>query len=197
MLIITLPADEVVINADSEDKTSIWSRFLVSFSKIFYVVSFILFVLLIFGVLTDTYRVVPILSGSMSPSLEKGSLAIVVKKDIVKLEKGEITVFQAPNKGKNLIAHRIHKINEENDKLLFRTKGDANTSPDSWEFYFEKRQTWVVAYNIPHLGKVFLFFDKPKARTAFLTFGAIFYLVSLGIFFRRRRIMRNSNIQKI
>ena len=77
------------------------------------------------------YYALTIGSGSMDPKIKVGDVVIVEKlskKNMEKLEIGEILVFKSKNK---IVVHRIHKILEYENTIVFITKGDANELPDT------------------------------------------------------------------
>lgn len=69
-----------------------------------------------------------IYSGSMSPALEVGDIALVQKVDIATIKPGDIIQFLQENV---TILHRVVHITETEGKTLYITKGDANNDPDS------------------------------------------------------------------
>jgi signal peptidase len=69
-----------------------------------------------------------IYSGSMSPALEVGDIAIVQKVDIATIKPGDIIQFLQENV---TILHRVIRITETEGNTLYITQGDANDNPDS------------------------------------------------------------------
>lgn len=70
-----------------------------------------------------------IVSESMSPTLNKGDIVLVVPCDISNVKVGDIVVFK---NGDKYIAHRAIAILEKNGEILVVTKGDANEYPDQY-----------------------------------------------------------------
>lgn len=90
-------------------------------------------------------RPVYIKSGSMEPALPVGSLCLVdTKAERSTLRPGDIIVFSA---GGMDIAHRIMEETKEG----FRTRGDANDSPDPGIVSPEKVKGKVIAA-LPYIG---------------------------------------------
>ena len=71
-----------------------------------------------------------VLSGSMSPTFEAGSLAFVQPLNPQKIAVGDIITFHSVDGGDTLTTHRVMQINREGDGLSFTTKGDANDIND-------------------------------------------------------------------
>ena len=90
-----------------------------------FIISFIL-LLFSFGI----FKISPmsVASNSMKPMFERGDLVVYYKvDDKYKLKKEDIIVF---NYSGNIYIHRIKKIIKRNDKLYYKTKGDANSNYD-------------------------------------------------------------------
>lgn len=77
------------------------------------------------------YQSLVIGSNSMLTYMERGDVVIIEKlnkNEQKELKKGDILVFRYDNK---IITHRIHAIEEKEDKRYYVTKGDNNDQPDS------------------------------------------------------------------
>jgi signal peptidase len=78
-------------------------------------------------------KVFTVQSGSMEPEIKTGS--VVVVKPANNYEEGEIVTFRAkdsaPNSKTGTITHRINEVIEKDGEIVFKTKGDANSSPDT------------------------------------------------------------------
>lgn len=106
------------------------------FSKIFKItVNIILAGLILLGAFVvfsfvsfpGNYKVFTVQSGSMEPAIRTGSLIFV--KSSESYEIGNI-VTRKTEDPKVTITHRIIEKKEENGKIFFKTKGDANNTPD-------------------------------------------------------------------
>jgi signal peptidase len=70
-------------------------------------------------------------SGSMSPAIDTGSLAITRPVNPYSIEVGDVIAYRSPTAPDTLVIHRVAGI--ENDSTLsFRTKGDANKTLDAY-----------------------------------------------------------------
>lgn len=100
-------------------------------NPIVYVPIFI--VLIIFGAFMlglFKYEPIAIVSNSMDPVFNRGDVVVlrkVNKTNLNKLKKYDIIIYSID---KQLVAHRIINKKEEKEELYFKTKGDANISPD-------------------------------------------------------------------
>jgi signal peptidase len=74
-----------------------------------------------------------VLTGSMSPIMPAGSLAIVSEVDPARVALGDVITFDfPPDDPKITVTHRVVEVSElEEGGLAFRTKGDANEERDS------------------------------------------------------------------
>ena len=70
-------------------------------------------------------------SGSMSPALDKGGLAITLPVNPYSVEIGDVIAYYPPSAPNNLVVHRVAGINN-GSSLSFLTKGDANKSLDAY-----------------------------------------------------------------
>jgi len=107
--------------------------------------------LLIVSVLpvSGNYKVLVVLSGSMEPTIKKGSVVIVKPAEDYKI--GDIITFGSFGRSKTPITHRIYDIKVVEGKPFYITKGDANKTPDSGEISSE-RIIGKVLFSLPYFG---------------------------------------------
>lgn len=104
---------------------------------------------------TGHMRVVPILSGSMRPSLGTGDVAITRKVPVSSLHVGDIIVFVPPNTeaGAPPKIHRIVTLRHVGkDRVEFTTKGDANSIVDPWGAVTTSGTASKVVTHLPGIG---------------------------------------------
>lgn len=99
------------------------------------------------------FRLYSVRSGSMEPSLAKGSLVLVREKAPV--NEGDIITFYTGFKN-NTVTHRVIKIQREKDLVFYQTKGDANNAPDSVKVAADRVVGKVVG-SAPYLGYIVAF----------------------------------------
>jgi signal peptidase len=100
-----------------------------------------------------------ITGGSMSGTIEKGSVVFEKAVGVDELEVGDVITYQPPaDAGTNaLVTHRIVDMEpDEGGGVLFTTQGDANAKPDPWQFRLVDEQQPVVEFTVPHAGWVFI-----------------------------------------
>ena len=91
-----------------------------------------------------------IASGSMSPALEVGDVIIVQGVPPTSIQIGDIIVFDSPQKTQTI--HRVTQIQtQSNGTILFKTKGDANPTEETY-WTPEQNVHGRVSYRIPWLG---------------------------------------------
>ncbi len=142
----------------------------------------------VYGALTQSWRVVPVRSGSMAPTAPKGSAVVAEPARTSGLRVGDIVLFHAPTAHRPLVVHRIHEIVVRDGERLYRTKGDANREPDPWLIRMQSTTVWRVHHVIPLVGDVVDAADQPYVRFGGLV-AAVAAIVWLGLgrIWRRER----------
>ena len=92
------------------------------------------------------YKPAVVLSGSMEPTIETGSIALIDTKDKTDIKKGDIIAFTVDN---TFITHRVTRIDDEG----IHTKGDGNETADLWVIK-EKNITGKTVFWIPKAGYI-------------------------------------------
>lgn len=119
------------------------------------------------------YRLYPIHTGSMVPTLPLRSLA-VVEKD-ASYHRGDIISFhhRTLGGGDEVITHRYIKRDKNG---LIVTKGDANRSSDAWPI---KDQDVIgkVVLDVPWAGYWLVYLKDPAGLGSFLLFGVALWLM--------------------
>ena len=92
-----------------------------------------------------------VMSGSMEPTIGTGD--VVVAQQILPIDArvGDIVTFRDPMEHDRLITHRVREIHVLQNKVLFVTKGDANTNTEHWVVP-EDGTIGRVAFHVPLLG---------------------------------------------
>lgn len=99
-----------------------------------------------------------ITGGSMSGSIEKGSVVLAREVPVEDLRIGDVITYLPPAETglTSLVTHRIVEIDTAGGRPLFRTQGDANADPDPWTFVLDQPTQPVVEHAVPQLGYVFV-----------------------------------------
>jgi signal peptidase I len=93
-----------------------------------------------------------IVSGSMTPAFDKGSLVLDEVVPVADLRVGDVITYMPPS-GDHLITHRIAWIGRDDaGRHVFRTKGDANPIADPWTFRLDQPEQARVRIGIPYAG---------------------------------------------
>jgi signal peptidase len=129
-----------------------------------------------------------IVSGSMHPNFDRGSVVFSKAVNVDDLKVGDvITYTPPPATGVNhLVTHRISEIKvDENGGRMYRTKGDANPGNDPWTFSLIGQKQNVMHFSVPYVGHGLLALQNPKLRmavigvpAALIAFGALLDLVA-------------------
>ena len=107
-----------------------------------------------------------VVSGSMQPILKVGGILYYEETNIKDFQKNDILVFELNN---HTISHRIVDIKDG----YFVTKGDANTSIDSYEVNYEQVIGKGTNWSIPYIGYYADFIYTHK----YLLFISIFLII--------------------
>ncbi len=115
-----------------------------------------------------------VMSGSMEPAIHTGDL--VVNRPIATADaRIDVITFHPPS-GRDRITHRVHSMIARGDSVAFETKGDANTSVESWKIRRDGR-IGRVALRIRALGWAVAWLRQP----AILMLVIVLPAVGLGI----------------
>ncbi len=125
-----------------------------------------------------------IISGSMQPNINIGDIVVVKKVDINELQVEDIISYR---KGKDVITHRINKIETKDKEVVIKTKGDSNNVEDSYEITQESIEGKVVKI-IPNIGKLNLLLQNKMIIIIILL--TIFLMYSRNIKTQKRKNIR-------
>ena len=89
-------------------------------------------------------------SGSMSPTIETGDLAISRSVDASSLEKGDIV--SVPTGTGSRVTHRVVSVEQVGSDAMLRLRGDANTATDATHYRVSHADR--VLFHVPRLGYV-------------------------------------------
>lgn len=95
-------------------------------------------------------------TGSMEPTIKPGDLILSKKIDSKNLKEQDIISF---SEGETVVTHRIEKIESENNKLYFSTKGDNNNEYDMGRVE-DINVEGIYFKCIPNMGNVVLFMQS-------------------------------------
>lgn len=105
------------------------------------------------------------MSGNAPDHIEVGDLVLIDKVDTQDLKEGDIIAFKDKN---ILVTHRIKSIDkDENGKLLFTTKGDANNVEDA-NPVADDNVVGIYEQRIPKIGNFAMFLQQPLGMVLFI-----------------------------
>jgi signal peptidase len=113
---------------------------------------------LVFGIVlalpaASGHRSLTVLSGSMEPTLETGSIVVDEMIHPTEARIGDIVTFSDPAQPDRLITHRLRRARVEGDTAHMVTKGDANDAPERWDVRVDG-EIGRVMFHVPMLGRV-------------------------------------------
>lgn len=108
-----------------------------------------------------------VLSGSMEPTLQSGDVVVVRSVEPAAVKEGDVITFRAPGDAdkaeRDRITHRVVEKKRTDSGVVYRTKGDANESPDPWRVQ-HSQVIGEVWFNVPVVGHVILFAQQPGGQ---------------------------------
>lgn len=133
--------------------------FMVLFSVIFMVFASNLNGGTIFG-----YQLKTVLSGSMEPDIQTGSIiAVKPTQDVKHFQKGDVVTFNTQDHGQ--VTHRIYQVKNNGDQYV--TKGNNNNAPDTEPLMAHNIEAQYTGFTLPYVGYA-VHYTSTKAGTALL-----------------------------
>ncbi|MGH7776479.1 MAG: signal peptidase I, partial [Candidatus Dormibacterales bacterium] len=146
--------------------------------------------LLVFVPMVLPVQALPVLSGSMTPTIPVGSLAFVTRTPIAELKVGDVISFQPPGRPGVIETHRIISLQPGPSAPLARTQGDANRRADPWLLRLTG-SAWRYDFSIPHAGAAVVLAKSGPGRVSLLLVpGLALVLLYLAEFVRGRPARR-------
>jgi len=123
-------------------------------------------------------KIIVIASSSMRPSLESGDAVLLVKVKPEEIRVGDLISYTkiVPFASMQIVTHRVVEANDYGDSYFFKTKGDANPEPDSWNVTPEEIIGKAVIM-IPKIGYILYHVRANLAAIALTTLGLGFILI--------------------
>lgn len=130
---------------------------------------------LAFGLATQRFRVLPVLTGSMQPMIDPGDLAVATAKPADGVRVGDVLVFHPPGEGR-LVVHRVVKVGGGEGGPTIQTKGDDNDVADPWRAELQGDIAWQVERVVPKLGHLAVLAKRPNVRLLAIGFATLVFL---------------------
>ncbi|MCG1026826.1 signal peptidase I [Virgibacillus halodenitrificans] len=121
------------------------------------------------------YQLKTVLSGSMEPGIQTGSIiAVKPTDDGSKFKKDDVITFMADED--IMITHRIAEVIKSENGVMYTTKGDNNNAADSEPVIAENVVASYDGFTIPYVGYIIDFSQSPKGSIVFLILPGILML---------------------
>jgi signal peptidase len=150
-----------------------------------------LILVLAVAVLSGTWQLRPVLSGSMRPGLSVGGVVVTQREPIADLQVRDVIVTHPPGEpGVNLI-HRVIEIKSKTaGSAVVQTMGDANPAPDPFTVTVHGPWIYKARFAVPFVGYPAVALHSPLGRRITLA-GALLVLAIAGL-----RIRKDSSRRK-
>jgi signal peptidase len=145
---------------------------------------------MVMAVLAVAFEVQPVVfrSGSMSPAIDTGALAISRTVDAADMKVGDVVTVHT-SKGIR-VTHRIQAMTRNGDQATLILRGDANTVPD--EESYVVRSADRVLFDVPKAGHVV---NAVTGQAGVFAAGLLVGLLMVTAFSRRPRDDGNSDVE--
>ncbi|MEW6622097.1 MAG: signal peptidase I [Bacillota bacterium] len=124
------------------------------------------------------YRMYIVLSGSMAPAFDTGSLAFVKPMKPEQIKEGDIITFRGFGEHQSLTSHRVVEVDDStSNDIKFITKGDANEVNDPSPVP-GTNLVGKVAIAIPYMGYVMSFVQTKQGQLILVIIPAALLIIS-------------------
>jgi signal peptidase len=133
------------------------------------------------------YESFVVYSGSMEPAIHVGDLAVVAPAKPTEMMVGDIITYRTAQQPDVVVTHRLIGIGmDEQGRLVFQTKGDANEVADQVVVQ-QGAVLGRVAYTIPVIGYLVEFARRPEGKVLLIGIPGILLAVDYLLSARKRR----------
>jgi signal peptidase len=116
-----------------------------------------------------------------------GDFIVIRAESFDNLKVGDIIVFYNPENPNDIIVHRIHSIDYEDNTI--RTWGDANGGIiDPWTVTEEDVIGKYIDFKIPYLGYLAFLFPYPINYILLITIIVIIFIIELSLSEKREKM---------
>lgn len=116
-------------------------------------------------------------SDSMSPAIDAGDVVFVYETPPEQISEGDVVTFEQAGAGdSDRVTHRVVEVVEGDGERQFRTKGDANESPDPSPVS-PSQVIGVVGFHVPYMGYVTAFAQSGLGVVALVVVPAVLLVV--------------------
>ncbi|MFI7543453.1 signal peptidase I [Actinoplanes sp. NPDC049599] len=135
-------------------------------------------------------KVMPVLSGSMSPTIATNALVVATPVAAHDVRVGDVMVFNPPTvTGSVMVMHRVVELRTVDGTRTMITRGDANPGPDPWAIDLNRSALYRVTYAIPYAGRAYraLHATATDPHSSLLWAGIAAGFLAFGVSLRLRR----------
>src|ERR1700733_13632715 len=105
-------------------------------------------------------------SGSMTPALRVGGIAVLWPEPVSSVRAGQIIAVHPPGEGNYVRIHRVIAVTDRDSQVWVRTKGDANNAADPGPVRLDGKTAYAEHYFVPYLGYLGVWLYKQSTRVA-------------------------------
>lgn len=117
------------------------------------------------GSLTGAWRLAPVRSGSMAPTMPAGALVVSTPAPAQAVRPGWVITFHRPV-DRAVVTHRVVRVITPGPRPVVETKGDANPAPDPWRLRLLGERVWRARVVVPLAGRALLALRARPVRLA-------------------------------
>lgn len=126
------------------------------------------------------YQIKTVLSGSMEPTFETGSIiAVEPIEETTKLQPKDVITFTTEDN--NIVTHRIVEVIENGEHTMYQTKGDNNKELDTQPVLSANVMAKYTGFTIPYLGYFIDFAKSSKGSAMLLIIPGVLLLIYSAI----------------
>ena len=127
------------------------------------------------------YRTLTMLTGSMSPEIDPGDIAVVTPLAVSEVAAGMVITYHIPVEDHRVVTHRVVSVERAADgRVTVQTKGDANDHLDPWKATLQGDTAYQVRAVIPGVGTAIQALRTPVV-SQLLTYGATSLLAAWAL----------------
>jgi len=114
-----------------------------------------------------------VMSGSMEPAIETGSVIFVYDRDPSAIEEGDVITYNLDGQRTEVTTHRVVDVVSQEGQRAFVTKGDANEDPDPYRVPSDAvigvvPMERTIPVRVPYLGQLLLFAQSKRGIVLFV-----------------------------
>jgi signal peptidase I len=105
-------------------------------------------------------------SGSMTPALRVGGIAVLWPEPVSSVRAGQVIAVHPPGEGNYVRIHRVIAVTDRDGQVWVRTKGDANNAADPGPVRLDGKTAYAEHYFVPYVGYIGVWLYKQSTRAA-------------------------------